>query len=185
MECIVNRQSKITRRLFKLFVCVFAVSCLALAGCATSQTSSSQQTSSRSSNAEIRNISDVPNALSKAMQEVKGCKMTLEPNNTNNNSTLYLYEDSERVGTVELSEDDYSFTVRIDGDRSNESKDRALERVAHMTLASVIACNPGYDYSKAQDVAVGIIKSDGEYRDGKISYKNGKKSYQYVLSVYL
>lgn len=182
MECIVNRQSKTTRRLFKLFVCVFAVSCLALAGCATSQTSSSQQISSRSSSAEIRNISDVPDALSKAMQEVKGCKMTLEPNN---NSTLYLYEDSERVGTVELSEDDYSFTVRIDGDRSNESEDRALERVAHMTLASVIACNPDYDYSKAQDVAVKIIESDGEYRDGKISYKDGKKSYQYVLSVYL
>ena len=108
--------------------------------------------------------------------------MTLEPNN---NSTLYLYEDSERVGTVELSEDDYSFTVRIDGDRSNESKDRALERVAHMTLASVIACNPDYDYSKAQDVAARIIESDGEYRDGEISYKDGKKSYQYVLSVYL
>ena len=143
MECIANRQSKITRRLFKLFVCVFAVSCLALAGCATSQTSSSQQISSQSSSAEIRNISDVPDALSKAMQEVKGCKMTLEPNN---NSTLYLYEDSERVGTVELSED---------------------------------------DYSKAQDVAVKIIESDGEYRDGKISYKDGKKSYQYVLSVYL
>lgn len=108
--------------------------------------------------------------------------MTLEPNN---NSTLYLYEDSERVGTVELSEDDYSFTVRIDGDRNNESEDRALERVAHMTLASVIACNPDYDYSKAQDVAVRIIESDGEYRDGKISYKDGKKSYRYVLSVYL
>lgn len=182
MECIVNRQSKITRRLFKLFVCVFAVSCLALAGCATSQTSSSQQISSRSSSAEIRNISDVPDALSKAMQEVKGCKMTLEPDSSD---YCYLYEDSDRVGAVELSEDTGSFTVYIDSDRSGESSDRALERVAHMTLASVLACNPDYDYSKAQDVAVKIIEADDEYRDGKISYKAGTKSYQYVLLVYL
>ena len=161
-----------------------------MVGCGSSQGSAStrgfgidaQQTSKESSRTEIRDVNDVPDALTESMKEVKGCKMTLEPDSSD---YCYLYEDSDRVGAVELSEDTDSFTVYIDSDRSGESSDRALERVAHMTLASVLACNPDYDYSKAQDVAVKIIEADDEYRDGKISYKAGTKSYQYVLLVYL
>lgn len=190
MKCIYKQTDGQIRRVLGLFACLFALSCLAMVGCGSSQGSAStrgfgidaQQTSKESSRTEIRDVNDVPDALTEAMKEVKGCKMTLEPDSSD---YCYLYEDSDRVGAVELSEDADSFTVYIDSDRSGENSDRALERVAHMTLASVLACNPDYDYSKAQDVAVKIIEADDEYRDGKISYKAGTKSYQYVLLVYL
>lgn len=195
MELVRRRVGRQAKWLPNLFACLFACSCLILGGCASGQSSAATQgtggvtqktidksSTDAASRVAIGSINDVPDALAAAMTEVKGCKMNLEPAN---NGFCYLDEGSEHVGSVELSEDSDSFTIYIDGDRSNESSDRALERVAHMTLASVLACNPDYDYSKAQDVAVKIIEADGEYRDGKISYKAGQKSYQYILIVYL
>lgn len=108
--------------------------------------------------------------------------MTLEPDSKNH---LSLLEGSDSVGEVELSRDNDYFTILIDGNRSGESEDSALQRVAYMTLAVVLACNSDYDYEKAQDVAVEIIEADGEYRDGRVSYRAGTKGYQYVLRVYL
>lgn len=167
-----------------LLSCLFALSCLIMTGCSTDQAGQSvgQQDSGQSSRSEIHDIDDVANALPAAMKEVSGCEMTLEPDSKNH---LSLLEGSDSVGEAELSRDNDYFTILIDGNRSGESEDSALQRVAYMTLAAVLACNSDYDYEKAQDVAVEIIEADGEYRDGRVSYRAGTKGYQYVLRVYL
>lgn len=134
-----------------------------------------------SARAEINDVKDVPKALSEAMKEIDS-KMLLKQDETGH---YYLYEDSERVGEVELFEEDYSFAVYIDENETDDMDYRALERVADMTVAEVLACNPDYDEDKARDVSTEVINSDGEYRDGRVSYKVGSRGYQYVLMVYL
>ncbi len=72
--------------------------------------------------------------------------MTIEQSN---NVTWTLRDGDPSVGSVSLNDEDETVTILIDEAES----DVQAERMAHMLVASVLACNPSYEYDEAQEIA--------------------------------
>lgn len=125
----------------------------------------------------ITSVEEMPERLTEAMKSVSGCRMTIEQSN---DVTWTLRDGEDSVGSVSIDSEDETVTIMIDEAES----DLQAERMAHMAIASVLACNPSYDYSDAQDVALETITED-KCRDNGISYIVGTKGNGYVLIIEL
>lgn len=125
----------------------------------------------------ITSVEEMPERLTEAMKSVSGCRMTIEQSN---DVTWTLRDGKDSVGSVSIDSEDETVTIMIDEAES----DLQAERMAHMAIASVLACNPSYDYSDAQDVALETITKD-KCRDNGISYIVGTKGNRYVLIIEL
>lgn len=173
-------KSEFTPRLIAVFaVFLFAVSVCSLSGCSgTPQEEAAPQAEEvmDSENSEDSSeVSGIPEKLAEAMKSVPGCSMTIEQDS---DVTWTLYENDESVGSVALDHDNETVTILIDSDGS----DAQAERMAQVMVASVLACNPTYEYSEAQDVAYEILMED-EYRDNGISYTSGTKGDRFAFVI--
>lgn len=162
-------------------VAAFAVGALTisvpcLSGCSGKTQNETEPAVEEVENGEdVSEVSGIPSKLGTAMQSVPGCSMTIEQDS---DVTWTLYEDGESVGSVALDHDNETVTILIDSDGS----DAQAERMAQVMIASVLACNPSYEYSEAKDVAYEILMED-EYRDSGISYTSGTKGDRFALVI--
>lgn len=179
-SCYDHGKREFAPRLIAAFAaCLFVVSAFSLSGCSgTPQEESAPQTEEvmeSESSEDSSEVSGVPDKLAEAMKSVPGCSMTIEQDS---DVTWTLYEDHESVGSVALDHDNETVTILIDSDGS----DAQAERMAQVMVASVLACNPSYEYSEAQDIAYEILMED-EYRDSGISYTSGTKGDRFALVI--
>ena len=150
------------------------VSALSLSGCG-----GDAQTVGKSASEDntISSVAEMPDRLADAMEIVPGCRMTIEQSN---NVTWTLRDGDPSVGSVSLNDEDETVTILIDEAES----DVQAERMAHMLVASVLACNPSYEYDEAQEIAYEALMED-ECRDNGINYVSGTKGDRFVLVIEL